>query len=785
MVAVSDCDRPVEGMSLGRYQRMHGQRSRKRREIRTVALSRSRSGFGFTITGELPCRLGGVVPGSAADCAGLQSGDRLIGINGQDVSVLSHDEVVRRIGSCRNILRLNVAEHSSGESSADSSDNAEMYVGRVLNNGLRTRATVTDSVQHQPMESLAWEVRQNGFSSRHKYGRHVRSEHAERCHTHSIGPSGSDRLMGSRSSHIDLHHCNESPHSITRRRKTKHTVITREARIGIRPPERRSQPSDNCSHDAYDDSDDDDISLSSSELQVVVAYSGSVEMPRDAPRLAGSRLQSIRGAVSRLRATNRARSLVVMDISAEGIRLTDAMCRVVACYVTSRIAFCGICPDDRRFFGIVMTSGENRGVHCEKAANSSCHVFMVDPEIAEHHLHAGIAARFGLNCTMDLDTPRCLEFPLSAVPIISFLGRLYRHRKNTASFMPLPGNFCSTNARGVCEGKAQDDRVYVVDVLKDNDDQRSRVDGSAVTPVPDEESELFIHNLSVIEPVLGDENSLDGNEPSQARNPNDQKCLGGGRLMTRSLSQASSVLRESNRHMPSGGLRRATTTLDENSFQQGLHRIPPYGIHNQPLRHCAADDDSDGDSCSSVQENTHSHWTSPAPPPLPPKQRISKHNSNVRLTANKPVQSDGGVGLTPSGNGRSVPVPQSCSASKPPLPDRRPTLTRPPQKTTGILRQDVTNRPKSTPPVNRLSLAAANDTMNYDSDPGERLNEETGKQEYITCQSDDDVMKSPEDLCVELVNICQYFCCFTHILWLFAHLTVPSFNSVYLYINQT
>jgi len=740
---------------------MISQSSRKRREIRTVSLSRSRSGFGFTITGELPCRLGGVLPGSVADCAGLQSGDRLIGINGHDVSARSHDEVVRRIGSCRSVLRLNVAEHSSEDSSADSSDNAETYVGRMVNNGLHPRP-----VKHQPVENMAWKARHSGLSSRNKYGRHIRSVHAERCHTHSGGLSGSERHVGTGNSHdyLDLHHCNEPTHGMAQRRKTKHTVITREARIGIRPAERRPQHF----HNVCDDSDDDgdDISLSSSELQVVVSYCGSVEMPSNAPRLAGSRLQSIRGAVNRLRATNRARCLAVMDISADGIRLTDAMCRVVACYVTSRIAYCGICPDDRRFFGIVMTSGESDGAPGEKATNISCHVFMVDPEIADHHLHAGIAARFGLNCTMDLDMPRCLEFPLSAMPIISFLGRLYRHRKITASFTQLPGNFCSTNVHGIGEGEAQDDRVYVVDVLKDRNDQYLCADGNAVTPVPDEENELFIHNLSVIEPVLVDGNLLDGSERSQGRKLEEQKCLSRGHLMTRSLSQASSILRESNRCIPFSGLRRVTTTLDDNSFRRGLHHVPPHAMQSQPLRHYETDDDTDADSTSSVQGNGRSCSASPVPPPVPPKLSISKHigNSKPRLAGNKPVQgsavgSHSGVGLipvssvTPVGSGRPLPMPHSCSASKPPLPERRPISTRQINKASGILRQDipVPGRPKSTPPVNRMPLAAP---VNYDSDPSERANEGTSKQEYITCQSDDnDFLKTPEDLDVEMVSI--------------------------------
>lgn len=395
----------------------------------------------------------------------------------------------------------------------------------------------------------------------------------------------------------------------------------------------------------------------------MVAYSGSVEMPSDAPRLAGSRLQSIRGAVNRLRATNRAHSLVVMDISADGVRLMDVMCRVVACYVTSRIAFCGICPDDRRFFGIVMSSGG------ETVPNSSCHVFMVDPEIADHHLHAGIAARFGLNCTMDLDMPRCLEFPLSAVPIIRFLGRLYRHRKNSnTSYVLLSGasgNFRGADSREVCEeGRSTDDRrVYVVDTSKDNNviGQRSCADGSA-----DDENELFIHNLSIIEPVLatGRTGNLsdDHNESPQSRKQLDgQRGSFRGCSITRSVSQASSILRESNhRHVPSSGgvLRRVMTTLDENSFRQ----MPPlYIMQSQPLRHCAVtDDDSDGaESTTSAQESRHSGSTSSPmlpPPPLPPKAFGSKYNPNARTAASRqPVQSSA-VGSVPSSGVGSTPI---------------------------------------------------------------------------------------------------------------------------------
>jgi len=193
--------------------------------------------------------------------------------------VLSHDEVVRRIGSCRNVLRLNVAEHSSTEDSsgADSSDNGpEMYVGgRLVNNGgLRPRPMPLGAVQQQVPMGLEVGPEGSGFVSRQKYVRRIRSGRAaERRHRAHI--LDSDRRMGVKSNHdrLDLHRCNESPTSgMMRRRRTKHTVITREARMGFpRSPERRplTHHGDGCSYNVCDDSEeDDDFSLSSSELQV-------------------------------------------------------------------------------------------------------------------------------------------------------------------------------------------------------------------------------------------------------------------------------------------------------------------------------------------------------------------------------------------------------------------------------------------------------------------------------------------------------------------------------------
>jgi len=88
-----------------------------RSSIRVVELMRGSMGFGFTISGQKPCLLRGIVENSPAERAGLRPGNCLVGVNGQDVSHFAHDDVVHLIGSCATFLRLHVAVSYFSESS--------------------------------------------------------------------------------------------------------------------------------------------------------------------------------------------------------------------------------------------------------------------------------------------------------------------------------------------------------------------------------------------------------------------------------------------------------------------------------------------------------------------------------------------------------------------------------------------------------------------------------------------------------------------------------------------
>ncbi|NP_001361393.1 delphilin-like isoform X1 [Xenopus laevis] len=61
---------------------------------RTVRVCKGSSSFGFTLRGNAPVWIESVIPGSPADAAGLQAGDRILFLNGLDMRNCCHEKVV-------------------------------------------------------------------------------------------------------------------------------------------------------------------------------------------------------------------------------------------------------------------------------------------------------------------------------------------------------------------------------------------------------------------------------------------------------------------------------------------------------------------------------------------------------------------------------------------------------------------------------------------------------------------------------------------------------------------
>lgn len=94
---------------------------------------------------------------------------------------------------------------------------------------------------------------------------------------------------------------------------------------------------------------------------------------------------------------------------------------MLAQYQRERIVYAGSGSDaDRRYFGLV-TSAETS----EADGSHSCHVFAVDPRMAEHDAHLARAREFQIACTRDPVAERCLEFPPSAEYVVGVIRGMY------------------------------------------------------------------------------------------------------------------------------------------------------------------------------------------------------------------------------------------------------------------------------------------------------------------------------------------------------------------------
>ena len=101
------------------YQQSRRSKKRLSYGSRTVDLVRGYSGYGFTISGQQPCILSCIVPGTPAHAAGLRSGEYLLGVNNHCVKDTPHDDVVRLIARSNGLLRLLIADDYCSDSSDD------------------------------------------------------------------------------------------------------------------------------------------------------------------------------------------------------------------------------------------------------------------------------------------------------------------------------------------------------------------------------------------------------------------------------------------------------------------------------------------------------------------------------------------------------------------------------------------------------------------------------------------------------------------------------------------
>ncbi|KAG5286269.1 hypothetical protein AALO_G00012910 [Alosa alosa] len=382
-------------------------------QVRGVEVARGRTGYGFTLSGQSPCVLNCVLKGSPADYMGLRAGDQILSVNDINVSKASHEDVVKLIGRCTGVLHLVVAEthqrhhhHHHNHSHAhhphyhhqhvDSCSSDEELAYQDPRGAWTTRPKVdSKTLGINRAERVVAEMQSGGIFSMIFEG--ACSSHSSSSSERAAAVSSSAAKPKGKPRH-PLSESDAFPYPSTRRHRSQPDLLSEDelAKVlqaddsvfldvfEVEPPAPAILP------DSPAGGGDGDGILN---VGMVVGYLGSIELASAGGSLESDSLQAIRGCMRRLRAEQKVHSLVLLQVMLDCVRLRSERGHVLATYPAEKLAFSAVCPDDRRFFGLV---------------------------------HQSVARRFGFDCTPDPDTGGCLEFPPTSQPLLQFVSVLYR-----------------------------------------------------------------------------------------------------------------------------------------------------------------------------------------------------------------------------------------------------------------------------------------------------------------------------------------------------------------------
>nr|XP_020451726.1 regulator of G-protein signaling 12 isoform X2 [Monopterus albus] len=437
--------------------------------IRAVEVARGRTGYGFTLTGQSPCVLSCILKGSPADYVGLRSGDYILSVNDINVSKASHEDVVKLVGRCSGVLKLVIAEgerhrrhhqrttgshhHSSNTMAASYLDSCSsddeldgFYDNSVNNNNNSKSGSGARGGWYKPK----LDSKQLGINRAEKVVAELQSGGIFNMifenSSHSSSSSDKDRpRVKSSSKPRPLSDPEFPPYRYSSRSQSNPNLLSEEEMAQVLNDDSVFLDSDfrhlHLHHHEEQDvdvGDGGDLGLEPGEgvlnVGMIVGYLGSIELASTGTSLESDSLQAIRGSIRRLRAEQKIHSLVLMKVMHDSVRLCNDRGQVLATYPAEKLAFSACCPDDRRFFGLVTmqaTDDHNdryfsNGRDEDGGLRTSCHVFLVDPDLCHHQVHFAVARRFGFECTPDPDTGGCLEFPPSSQPLLQFVSILYR-----------------------------------------------------------------------------------------------------------------------------------------------------------------------------------------------------------------------------------------------------------------------------------------------------------------------------------------------------------------------
>ncbi|XP_034948216.1 regulator of G-protein signaling loco isoform X2 [Chelonus insularis] len=373
---------------------MHHNRRKKKRinyGVRVVEIVKGSKGYGFTISGQQPCILSCIVPGSPAETAGLRAGDYLVAVNGYNVGKAPHDDVVRLIGNSKGILRLQIAENYY----SDSSDEEGLATARSkpkYSHKTTRSSNVNDSVsQLQYTVDKVVQDLQTGAMFKSSYdNQRILPQSKMQCSQNGM-----------------CHRWN----------------ITNSLALPPPPPPPHSNKRD----------------TEKIVHRTVVGYLGTIDIPNQLhPSIM---MQVLKKCIKRLKAEKRNPTTVLLTIHVANIKLTNSENNIIAEYPSHRIIFCNsFSEQDQQYFGILTKSAKD----AYNIVSNSCHVFTIYYKLIDHAVHLSTSNIFGFICTKTSELNVCQEFPDSCNSLIGAIQTLYISNSNENGNDPSGCGFLET-----------------------------------------------------------------------------------------------------------------------------------------------------------------------------------------------------------------------------------------------------------------------------------------------------------------------------------------------------
>ncbi|XP_056599981.1 regulator of G-protein signaling 12 isoform X2 [Triplophysa dalaica] len=370
--------------------------------VRRVEMEHGRGGYGFTMAGQAPCVLHGIIKGSPAYSVGLRPGDRILRVNDKDVSEESHEVVVKLIGTSSRSLCL------------------------LVTSGDRQTLRPCSSVEErgcQSKDKLPWLTsgKNNPFSEELS-GIHTREPMLQ-----SVGSFDTIFEISDRGTMTTQQERQKRPLSEPNMSYWVPQCRTRGPPISLLQNERSQVMSEDSVISDLQSQNDFVSDSSLLNVAMVVGYINSMELELVMSQSEEKALHAIRECISQIGIEQKTHSLVMMKIKCNCVQLCDDRDVVLASYPAENLALCVICIEDSRFFGLASVNSTKNGDDVTKTGTIKilCHVFFIDPELYDHKEHQSITGHFGISCTPDPDTKGCLEFPQTPHSISHFVSVLY------------------------------------------------------------------------------------------------------------------------------------------------------------------------------------------------------------------------------------------------------------------------------------------------------------------------------------------------------------------------